>query len=144
MSYWMKYFNDGTVEQGTDKDIALEKASWSKGRLKGINAALLHYSGALVKVTASEIWQKDQFITGIGPYPPSRIARSLGIKVTTADIGQCAYLHHEGSHVYTLSFAPMVRGNYIRISENDVGKWLVVKINKVGTVGLLIEERYRV
>ena len=144
MSYWMKYFNDGTVERGTDEDLISGRASWTNGRLKGISSAVLHYAGAVVKIVASEIWQKDQYISGVGPHPPSRIARSIGMRVTEKEVGQAAYLQHEGSHVYTLAFAPLVAGNHIRLTSEDVGNWLVVKVNQVGTVGLLIEERYRV
>ena len=146
MSYWMKYFDDGTVEKGTDRGLSAGTASWVNGRLEGLNAAILHYAGTIIKVAGVGIWQKDQFTVGIDPsaMDPSRIARSLGLQVTKEDVGQSAYMHHEGHDVYTLSFAPLVRGNHIKITEDDIGSWLVAKISRVGTVGLLIEERYRV
>jgi len=145
MSYWMKYFEDGTVEKGTDRGVDSGTASWAKGRLEGLNAAILHYSGVIVKMAGASIWQKDQFVVGLQSHmTPARIARSLGLQVTKEDVGQSAYLHYEGHDVYTLSLAPLVRGSHIEIKEDDVGSWLIAKVNQAGTIGLLIEERYRV
>ena len=144
MSYWIKQFADGSMEQGTDEDVMRGRASWTKGRLKDMSCAILHFCGTIIKVAGSHIWQKDQFVSGIGPYPPTRIARSLGVQITEREVGQCAYLEDAGSHVYTLAFAPMAKGKHVRLTKDDINSWVVIKISQSGTVGLFIEERYRV
>lgn len=149
MSYWIKHFVDARNETGKDADLMSGKASWAGGRLEGLRSATLSFAGAIIKVDAmnpgAEIWQKDQFIAGVGSkLSTQRIARSLGLKVTEHDVGKCAYTHHEGHQVYRLCIEQNAPGNYMPLSEKDVGSWVILKISRVGTVGLLIGERYRV
>ena len=149
MSYWIKHFVDTRNETGKDADLMSGKASWAKGRLEGLRAATLSFAGSIIKVDAmnpgAEIWQKDQFIAGVGSnLSTQRIARSLGLKVTEHDVGKCAYIHHEGHQVYRLCIEQNAPDKYMVLLERDIGSWLVLKISRVGTVGLLIGERYRV
>jgi hypothetical protein len=149
MSYWIKHFVDARNETGKDADLLSGKASWTKGRLDGLRAATLSFAGTIIKVDAmnpgAEIWQKDQFVVGVGSkLPTERIARSLGLKLTKYDVDKCAYVHDEGHQVYSLRIKQNPPGNYMVLSEKDIGSWLILKISRVGTVGLLIGERYRV
>ena len=143
MNYWMKFFNDGTKEKGTDADIANRNASWSRGRLKGIKAAIINYAGTIIKVYGTDIWQKDQFVSHMN-LPGRKIARSLGVRIMYDDVGKLAYIKHEGNHVYVLDLVDKLEDHAIVIEPEDVGKWLVLKISRVGTVGLSVEEKYRV
>lgn len=143
MNYWMKFFNDGTKEKGTDADIASRSASWSRGRLKGIKAAIITYAGTIIKVYGTDIWQKDQFVSHMN-LPGRKIARSLGVRIMYDDVGKLAYVKHEGNHVYVLDLVDKLEDHAIVIEPEDVGKWLVLKITRAGSVGLYLEEKYRV
>jgi len=149
MSYWIKHFVDTRNETGKDADLMSGKASWTNGRHEGMTSATLSFAGSILRVFAmnpgAEIWQKDQHIAGVGSgLPAQRIARSLGLKVTEHDVGKCAYLHKEGHDIYSLRIEKNTMANHIVLLKKDVGSWLVAKISRVGTVGLLIGERYRV
>ena len=148
-SYWIKHFVDTRNETGKDADLMSGRASWANGRLEGMTAATLFYAGVTIKVSAlspgAEIWQKDKYASLVGGnLPATRIARGLGLQITEYDVGKVAYLDDEGHHTHRLELADKVSGNHIAITLEDVGKWLVVMVSRVGTVGLLIKEKYRV
>ena len=143
MDYWMKFFHDGTKEKGTDADIANRSASWSRGRLKGIKSVIITYAGTIVRVYGTDIWQKDQYVSHMH-LPGRRIARSLGVRIVHDDVGKLAYIKHEGNNVYVLDLVDKLEDHAITIAPEDEGKWLVLKITRVGSVGLYLEERYRV
>lgn len=144
MSYWIKYFKDGTQERGTDAELWGGKKSW-RNRHKDIRSAVLFYAGVTIEVSGDEIWQKDQYSVPAGSnVSPTRIARSLGVRVKKDDVGKCAFVQEDKHKVYTLGIADAVEGNHIAITLEDVGSWLILKVSRVGTVGLIIEERYRV
>ena len=143
MNYWMKFFDDGTKEKGTDADIGNRRSSWSQGRFEGINSALITYADTIIRVYGSDIWQKDQYVAHMN-LPGRRIARSLGVRIMPEDVGKLAYVKDEGHHIYVLDLADELEGHAITIEPWDEGKWLVLKISQSGAVGLYLEEKYRV
>lgn len=143
MSYWMKFFTDGTKEKGTDADVATRRASWSRGRLDGITYAILSFAGVVIRVDGTDIWQKDQYVAS-STLPSRRVARSLGVRIMPEDVGKKAYAKHEGNRVYKLELADKVDGNSLLITPEMEGHWLVLKMSRVGTLALVAEEKYRV
>lgn len=143
-SYWIKYFKDGTQDKGTDTDLWHGKKSW-RHRHKEIKSALLYYAGVTIEVSGGNIWQKDKYAAVVGGnLPATRIARGLGVQITKDDVGKKAFLRDGPHRTYTLCIDDKAQGNHITITLEDVGSWLVAKVSRVGTVGLLIKEKYRV
>ena len=145
MSYWVKHFFDSTHEIGKDTDIMSGKASWSKGRLKGITAATLGYAGTVVVVPGTDIWQKDKYGAAFN-LPPSRISRSLGVKIQLHEVGKTLFLRQMGNDVYHIKITDqaIIGGGHTDLEPAHVGKWAVVTINRNGNPALTIEDRYRV
>lgn len=144
MSYWIKHFIDSKKEIGKDTDVAEGKASWSRGRLKGITAAILSYAGTIVMASGLDIWQKDKY-GGIIGTRPTRISRSLGVKIGPRDVGMKLYVHDLGNTVHHLVFGKEAMDRtYLAIGQNHVGQWAVITIKKNGNPEITIEDRYRV
>ena len=144
MSYWVKHFADSTHEVGKDDDIRQGKASWSRGRLKGITAATLGYSGAVVVVPGTNIWQKDKYGAAFN-LPPSRISRSLGVMIQEQDVGKNLFLRQMGNDVYHIKITDQaVIGTPTVVEPEHVGQWAVVTIQRNGNPKFTIEDRYRV
>ena len=146
MSYWVKLFSDGTQEKGTDTNIAKGKASWSKGRLSHMIAAILHFGGQTIRLEGrGPYWQKD-IATMSFNLPPRRIARQLGKKINEDDIGWATLLGGNfGSFtIRIVKEEPTLIRTRVHVQESDIGHFLVVTISNTGEVKLSVEKKFHV
>lgn len=146
MSHWIKLFSDGTDEKGTDTNIAKGKASWSRGRLTQMIAAVLHYSGRTVRLEGiGPYWQKDIATMSFNS-SPKRIARQLGKKINEDDIGWAALLGG-GAGAFTIKIVkeePTLILPRVQVKKSDIGRFLVVTISNTSEVKLSVEKRFHV
>jgi hypothetical protein len=62
MGQWIKYFADGTKYVGTDQDILMKRASWTKSKNTGIIAVSLEYNSKLLQICGNgNYWQADMY-----------------------------------------------------------------------------------
>ena len=143
MSYWIKLFSDGTQEKGTDTNIARGKASWSKGRLASMIAAVLKFGRkSIVLQGQGPYWQKDMAVSDGSTH--QRVARQIGKKIHHEDIGW-ARLHNRGHDVFTIVIDkerhPL---SVLHIKQRHVGFYLVATISNSGALKLTVETNFHV
>lgn len=129
----MKSFADGKVEVGTDEDVSLKKASWSKGRLTGISSVEIHYNEArLIIEGTGEYWQSDDYEVDFGRKTPTIITRRIQKKINTYDAFMCIYSVDKSMYIKVASFASDMgntRNHIARIPDKNIGKWLTLEYN---------------
>ena len=86
MGYWVKKFADGGSMTGTDRDVSLGIASWSKSDLDGMVGVELEHNGFILSISgAGEYWQSDTYEV---LFPDSRsalIKRRIEKKIDASD-----------------------------------------------------------
>lgn len=79
---WVKYFHDGTMEFGYDRDVDLGRASWTRGKLANMSGVAMK-SGDVISylLVAGEeesfFWQSDDYEVELGSRNPSRVVRRI-------------------------------------------------------------------
>lgn len=143
---WVKLFEDGSREFGTDRQISMGEASWTRGRLTNIKEVQLLDTIILASLSIpSTSWhQFDHFIVKVDfdkPMPPTKI-----YSIVQAEIKE----HHVGLFINNLSYGPYVyyinvhnrrEASSILISETMVGKWITLVLPKRGQPYVNISER---
>lgn len=137
MGRWIKYFIDGAKEEGTDEDILLGKASWSRGELKDINSVHIYDSlfSSILSVPCSEWNQFDRYLAKIDSDGSQTIQR------TSRVIQSKLKLEHVGSYINIFSIMtttnvfvdkkPDKSLQSIMITEDYVDKWLTISLEKI-------------
>lgn len=101
---WVKYFADGTKEEGYDYLVQAKKASWSKGRLDGIIAVSLTHDGTTVMVRATGTWwQEDVFEAVVGENGGKIVERRLFKDIVENDKFQCWQDVGDQNFIWTIS-----------------------------------------
>lgn len=129
---WTKYFDDGTCEYGLDTD---SEASWSKGRLDGMNAVSITHGDqhiAISKVPGTgEFWQADVMEATV----------FLGTRLVARRIMYRTKQNDRVLNIYQTEHSTMLRvmeafvsppGDTFRIiPKNQRGNWLVLEYDVV-------------
>lgn len=134
MNGWVKYFLDSTVEIGTDNDVRLKKASWSRGRLSDMTGAkiLFNNKGFLLQGIGS-YWQSDDLDAKIFDKTSSLAVRRLQkqidkddmwIYVTMTDTGKKFTVQNARQDPYSL---PPANAQTYAVTKDLVGKWLTLE-----------------
>lgn len=133
MHGWVKHFVDGTKEVGTDYDVRMKKASWSRGRLtKMVGAEILHGEKRLVIQLPGTYWQSDDYDVSIFSSQPELVTRRLQFQIFEG----CAWSFWECENefgirrgFYSMSYGPMV------------GRWITLELDvKTGKMTRSIQE----
>lgn len=127
--YWVKIFDDGTTEVGTDSAIASKQASWSRGRLQDIVRVDLatRYNAATLQVGQTEWHQFDRFIATVqeGQLQSQLVYRAIQAKILPEFLGRYLISH---DNMWTL----VEHGGDLQITESLIGQWitLVMPVDK--------------
>lgn len=92
MGQWTKFFFDGTKYIGSDKSIALRKASWTKSRNDGIVSVLLEHNNKSIQIFGTgNYWQADRYVYSFSQQSSILTARCVQFQSLT-DINICIFL----------------------------------------------------
>jgi hypothetical protein len=137
---WIKEFTDGTTERGSDVDIAAGKASWSKGRLGGIQSVkLLHDLWTVTLVVPETNWhQFDRFqvdLSQLGEQTPKRTHRAIQAEVQQHHVGQQLVCFDIGgcfvwAAIQEIQEAGVNQFMSEPIQSSHVGKWVTIVLSK--------------
>lgn len=151
---WIKKFADGSREYGNDTAIALGKASWSKGRLDGIEEVILvdgiRMGTLSVDNTVWHQFDKMEVPLASGQHQPVRTHRVVQAKLTPEHVGK--YVLFRAAHrIITCSFyeedppeAKMSPGSFMKINKDEVGRWLTLVLPAKGTAMVLVTEKGKI
>lgn len=97
---WVKKFADGSLEVGSDNDVRLKKASWTRGRLENMTGVELSYNGYLIILEGTgDFWQSDDmeaiFMGGVGS---KVVKRRIQKKINEWD--RYLFISQTNSHAY--------------------------------------------
>lgn len=132
---WIKFFYDGTKEEGTDQGISSGEASWSKGRLSDIKEVSLSADDRVVLLRApkAEWHQFDKFAVrvAVGKHQPARTHRVLQARIAPEYVGGRVYFSLTGKNNIAvcelkLMREPVRRDVLFVIERKHIGKWLTV------------------
>jgi len=87
MGKWTKYFIDGTVYEGSDEAIRLQKASWRRSRNEGIIKVELENKPYRISIEGpGEYWQSDTYdIEMLDSDTPKMVRRRIQRRLTESD-----------------------------------------------------------
>lgn len=118
---WIKHFADGTKEVGTDEDVGMKRASWSRGRLTSmVGAEVIHGNVRMAILSPGEFWQSDDYDVDVFEPTPSLVVRRLQKKIERGD--GLRRVQDDNSIVLSLD------DTYVP-SEEIIGKWLTLEYN---------------
>jgi len=132
---WLKLFNDGSHEHGSDQLIAAGKASWTNGRLSDIAEVRLTNLRQTVSLSVPDTsWhQFDRFIVELahGTQRSQVTHRVVQAEIKASVLGQYVICSKSGSHFFwtLVGKAEATRTNSFfskLITERHVGKWLTL------------------
>jgi hypothetical protein len=134
MDLWIKFFKDGTQEQGTEKDIRAGFASWSRGCLDNITSVKLAHKvrTCTLAVKETEWHQFDRYVAIIsgGSQRPKLVCRAVQALIDKSHIGQYIIYTRSGSsyHASIVSEMPSIkRAVFVKpVLEHYVGSWLTI------------------
>jgi len=135
MGAWLKLFTDNTKEHGSDKNIALGKASWTNGRLDNINEVRLfnHRQIASLSVPDTSWHQFDRFIAIV--FPGTRTSevthRVIQAEIKSHHVGLSLVSSRTGDHFFWAIVQDIQNAKEISffnklITKEHIGKWLTV------------------
>jgi len=135
MGAWVKLFDDGTEEYGSDEKIAQRKASWTNGRHNGIKTVKLFnlQQIATLSVPNTSWHQFDRFIVtvAVGTQQPQVTHRVVQAEIKPHHIGQSLVCSRTGERFFWAVVQDMKDAEpnsffYKQIAKNHIGKWLTV------------------
>ena len=147
MGAWVKIFSNLTSERGSDYDIEVGKASWSKGRLNNITSVqIIENRLCGVLAVPDTTWHHyDRYTVLLGKYGTNiskRILRVIQAKITPQHIGK--RIDHSSSAFFLyveLKSTPKESGVLIR---QEVGKWISLYVCSNGKAGFSISSKGKI
>jgi len=146
MDGWVKYFEDGSYENGWDKDVFAGRASWSKGRLDNMRCAAAHHGSYHICIAGAGIyWQSDEYEIEIFGQTPRVVARRIQRKLQFSDMAIALYKTEHSTMLRVVSTEEAASLLYadssVPINVSDIGKWLVLEYNaETNVTGYYISE----
>jgi hypothetical protein len=140
MGTWIKVFEDGSTERGSDSKIANKLASWSQGRLSNIVSVQItdRMIQAVISAPKTDWHHFDRYealISGPGVADSKRVARVVQAEVKSSHVGMyVCYNINDLKYLWVdivnspLLGEPTNPVETMIITEEDVGKWLSVCI----------------
>jgi hypothetical protein len=151
MGTWIKLFNDGLSEVGSDSDIDQNKASWSRGRLDNIYSVQIteRILDGELRVPDTEWHQFDRFEVSVGTSGTTsgkRIARVIQAKIQDCHMGMFICYNIDNSKFLWASIEsclPKSEGTQraIKITDAYLGQWLSLRISANRKSEIYIGER---
>lgn len=135
MGAWLKMFYDGSMERGSDEDIAKKLASWTWGRLDGIREVRLFNIKRTASLSVpSTSWHQFDRLTAIvaanTTVIPEVTHRVVQAEIQPHHVGQTLVCSHSGINFF---WAVVRRDEAIGddnfrklVTERHVGKWLTL------------------
>jgi len=142
---WLKLFNDGTSERGSDVAIKKGLASWSKGRQDDIKSVHLehNFNTCCLSVPNTHWYQYDRFMAMFGKTGSDvsqRVGRVIQAQITQEHVGKTlSCMVSKGITVANLDDTPSENG--ILISQEHVNLWVTMYILVNNQIGITICER---
>jgi hypothetical protein len=134
---WLKLFTDGTKESGSDQEIKWGQASWSNGRLDGIEEVRL-FLGRFVccLIVPDTTWhQFDRFIAAVaeGKQSPYRTHRVLQAKICAHHLGQYVMCSNSGGYYFWAIVGDKKDCFFIKqITEHHIDRWVTIVLPSRG------------
>ena len=145
MGAWIKLFDDGSRELGTDHQIECGLASWSRGRLDGILEVQLANRGILASLSVPKTnWhQFDHFIAQVqvGKVVPERLFRVVQAELKAEHKGMFLLREWNGTFIYWISVEPSTKKDSVEITEEMIGKWITLVLPEFGYPYMILAER---
>lgn len=133
MDAWIKYFNDGSVEIGSDDLIKEKKASWTNGKLSNISKVSISgfSKNAILDIPNTEWFQFDKYLLHLEDSSPFRIARIIQAQIKEPFINQYLCYNKNKSDLFYLSNKRIKFSK--KIEKDMLGKWISIVIldNKI-------------
>lgn len=129
---WIKSFNNGSIEIGSDFLIAEGKASWSKGQLHNIKEVFLSegINAVTLEISNTEWYQFDRYKAFLAEKQTYRISRYLQAKITKEHIGFYLCYNNEDIHLCWGCLRNRPIGTFCyKITSQDVDKWITVQLS---------------
>ena len=126
---WVKHFIDGTIEHGSDLLVEQRLASWSRGRLDGIDHVEVWYGGRFVSLQGQgEFWQSDTFEARVLANSSTLIKRTISKKLNDKDHWVVLFFNGPenivGAKIVSEVNLPMAHVfTQIQIKREWVGEW---------------------
>ncbi len=141
MGSWVKHFNDGSTEIGSDRAISRGDASWSRGKLDDIafvqlSSRLLTF---LLEIPNTEWHQFDRYTVALdGVSESSRVARVLQAKVLNEHFNRYL-LYNKNTYLVTLGLSD--HPSEWQVTKEHIGKWLTATIYSSGKISAGFSEK---
>lgn len=146
MGAWIKLFEDGTQEIGTDHQVEEKTASWSRGRTIGIKEVQLASRTVLasLSVPITSWHQFDHFVVEVSfdQKPKSnRVLRVVQAKILEHHVGMFILKDWNGKYVFWVSVDPNNKTEAIEITDDMKGKWVTLVLPEHGFPYMNISEK---
>lgn len=134
MDGWLKIFTDGSLERGSDCEIASGNASWSQGRLDNIQEVRLFDRNRVCSLSVpSTSWhQFDRFsvIVSEGTHIPTRTHRVVQAEIIEDHIGLYLVCSDSGGYYFWTVVRDLGDANiecfHKLLTKEHIGMWLTV------------------
>jgi hypothetical protein len=145
MGTWIKTFNDGSIECGSDRDIQNKKASWTRGRLTDIESVKILEKNlcGILTIPNTEWHQYDRYMASLmsvktpNESQSHRTARVVQAKITPEHVDRYIHcVHMAGIVLVDLGNEP--NNDNILITKDCVGLWITLYILCNGKIGIVI------
>jgi hypothetical protein len=128
MRGWVKHFNDGTSESGTDRAIKAHRVSWRNGRLDGMcGAELMHDLFHIEIVGKGDYWQSDLFVAKVFAPGSRLIGRQLQKQIRPEDKG--LLVSRAGNKLTIQVLATPADKLDLEFNQSHVGQWVTIYID---------------
>jgi len=145
MGAWVKYFQNGSSEIGSDLNIQAEKASWSNGKLKDIYKVQLSEGvrSVILKVCDTEWYQFDRFISFLentNEIKPTRSARVIQAKVQKSHKDQYVTYSNQSACEWVI-VQDDIEENGILIKQEHINQWITVVLFANGKIDICFSDK---
>jgi hypothetical protein len=128
MNGWVKFFTDGTTEQGFDDLVKTKQASWSKGRLEDITQVLIVHDETHITLRGvGKFWQTDTLEARLLVDEGIIVQRTIYKKIQETDL--FLTIHNSLPQLLDIKIDNKESPNCIRIFPRWIGKWVIAEID---------------
>lgn len=130
---WVKYFLDGTKEEGWDDLVKARLASWTNGRHEGIGSVEMHHDDRIITINGpGRFWQQDTFEAKVLVNGGELVERKILRQITSNDIIICLHGGMGGSSTVTVAGYELVNlpcPHRLKVKPSWIGKWISLKMD---------------
>lgn len=132
MNIWIKFFPDEEIEVGSDLDIFLKKASWTKGRQDNIISVSFSCDfGSFLSLTSpipnAEWFQFDRYLQNSSNGQKKRILRAVQFKIKEEMLGLFISQQMINKSLNNIGLEE-IESEFTKkkIEKEDIGHWLTL------------------